>query len=197
MYINLGIGIPTLTTNFIEEGINVTFQSENGILGLGEFPTEDEVDPDLINAGKQSVSIIPGASYFTSSDSFAMIRGGHVDITFLGGMEVSESGDLANWIIPGKLVKGMGGAMDLVGGAKETVIMMEHITKKGDAKILKECRLPLTRDKVVDQLITDLAVFKWIDSKMTLTDVASVTTVDHIRSVTEASFEVADDLDSF
>ena len=197
MYINLGIGIPTLATNFIPEGMHVTFQSENGILGLGEFPAEADIDPDLINAGKQSVSVLPGASYFTSADSFSMIRGGHVDITFLGGMEVSEGGDLANWVIPGKLIKGMGGAMDLVGGAKRTVIMMEHVAKSGAMKVLKRCKLPLTRDRVVDELITDLAVFKWIDGKMTLTDVATVTNVDHIRSVTGAEFDVADHLESF
>lgn len=197
MYINLGIGIPTLATNFIDPNITVTFQSENGILGLGEFPKKEEMDPDLINAGKQSVSVVPGASYFTSSDSFAMIRGGHVDITFLGGMQVSESGDLANWIIPGKLIKGMGGAMDLVGGAKKTVIMMEHVAKGNALKVLKECTLPLTRDTVVDELITDLAVFKWKDGKMILTDVADVTSVDHVRSVTEASFEIADNLGSY
>ena len=198
MYINLGIGIPTLATNFIDPNISVTFQSENGILGLGEFPLEDDIDPDLINAGKQSVTVVPGASYFTSSDSFAMIRGGHVDITFLGGMEVSESGDLANWIIPGKLVKGMGGAMDLVGGAKEVVIMMEHVARGNTLKILKNCTLPLTRDTVVDKLITDLAVFEWNKAgKMILTDIAEVTTVDHIRSVTEASFEIAPKLGTY
>ena len=198
MYINLGIGIPTLATNFIDPDISVTFQSENGILGLGEFPLKEDVDPDLINAGKQSVSVVPGASYFSSSDSFAMIRGGHVDITFLGGMQVSEKGDLANWIIPGKLIKGMGGAMDLVGGAKEVVIMMEHVVRGKGIKIMKECSLPLTRDFVVDTLITDLAVFKWNkDREMILTDMADVTTLDHIRSVTEASFKIADNLGTF
>ncbi|CAI2366826.1 unnamed protein product [Moneuplotes crassus] len=194
MYINLGIGIPTLATNFIAPDVHVTFQSENGILGLGEFPPKDKVDADLINAGKQSVSVVPGASFFTSSDSFAMIRGGHVDITFLGGMQVAENGDLANWIIPGSLIKGMGGAMDLVGGAKKVVIMMEHTVKGKELKILKECTLPLTRPQVVDTLITDLATFQWKEGKMILTDIAEVTTVDHVRSVTEASFEVADDL---
>lgn len=197
MYINLGIGIPTLAANFIDSRIKVTFQSENGILGLGEFPEEDEVDADLINAGKQVVSVTPDASFFSSSDSFAMIRGGHVDITFLGGLQVSENADLANWIIPGKMIKGMGGAMDLVGGAREVVIMMEH-TAKGSIKILKECTLPLTRDHVVTELITDLAVFRWNEEgKMVLTDIANVTSVDEVRSLTEARFEVADKLETY
>lgn len=198
MYINLGVGIPTLISNFIPQEYNVIFHSENGILGLGEFPHEDEVDPDLINAGKQVVTVNKGASFFHSSESFAMIRGGHVDITFLGGMQVSEKGDLANWIIPGKMVKGMGGAMDLVAGAKKRVIVMQHVTKHGGHKILRECTLPLTGQRTVDALITDKAVFQWtMDGRMILTDVAEDSSVEEIRGITEANYEISDDLQTF
>lgn len=198
MYINLGIGIPVLIANFLDPQMEVTFQSENGMLGLGEFPYEREVDPDLINAGKQVVTIVKGGSFMTSSDTFAMIRGGHIDITFLGGMEVSERGNLANWIIPGKMVKGMGGAMDLVGGAKKRVIVMQHTSKNGKAKILRECTLPQTGTKCVSSLVTEKAVFTWDKlGKMFLTDVAKESSVEDIRAHTEAMFVVADDIKSF
>lgn len=190
MVINLGIGMPTLVANEINDHVkNVYFQSENGLLGIGPYPTEAEIDPDLINAGKETVTAAKGASYFDNAESFAMIRGGHIDLAILGGMEVSESGDLANYMIPGKLVKGMGGAMDLVVGAKKVVVIMDHMNKHGDSKIKSQCELPLTGAGVVNTLITDLAVFKFEDGVMKLIELQPGTTLEQVEASTETHFE--------
>ncbi|GAA9688688.1 succinyl-CoA--3-ketoacid CoA transferase subunit B [Helicobacter pylori] len=189
MYVNLGIGLPTLVANEVS-GMNIVFQSENGLLGIGAYPLEGGVDADLINAGKETVTVVPGASFFNSADSFAMIRGGHIDLAILGGMEVSQNGDLANWMIPKKLIKGMGGAMDLVHGAKKVIVIMEHCNKYGESKVKKECSLPLTGKGVVHQLITDLAVFEFSNNAMKLVELQEGVSLNQVREKTEAEFEV-------
>ena len=193
-FVNLGIGIPTLVANYVRNDIDVEFQSENGILGMGPFPKEDEVDPDLINAGKQTITALPGSSFFDSSLSFGMIRGQHVDLTILGAMEVAQNGDIANWKIPGKLVKGMGGAMDLVGSAQNIIVAMMHTNKKGDSKLLKKCQLPLTGVNCVTKIVTNMAVLDIVDDQFRIIEHAPDVTIDEIKNATEGDVVVAENV---